>query len=38
VLKLERKINENPAKTLGWKDLDGNALSKEYPYEPLELE
>ena len=38
VLKLERKINENPAKTLGWKDLDGNALSKVYPYEPLELE
>lgn len=38
VLKLERKINENPAKTLGWKDMDGNALSKVYPYEPLELE
>ena len=38
VLKFERKINENPAKTLGWKDLDGNPLSKVYPYEPLELE
>ena len=38
VLKLERKINENPAKTLGWKDLGGTPLSKVYPYEPLELE
>lgn len=38
VLKFERKINENPAKTLGWKDLNGNPMSEVYPYEPLELE
>jgi GLPGLI family protein len=38
VLKFERKINENPGKTLGTKDLDGNNISKTYPYEPLELE
>lgn len=38
VLKFERKINENPAKTLGWKDLSGNPMSQVFPYEPLELE
>lgn len=38
VLKFERKINENPGRTLGWKDMDGNIISKTYPYEPLELE
>jgi GLPGLI family protein len=38
VLKFERKINENPGKTLGWRDLNGNIISKSYPYEPLELE
>lgn len=38
VLKFERKINENPSKTLGWKDLSGNPMSQVFPYEPLELE
>ncbi len=38
VLKFERKINENPSKTLGWKDLGGNPMSLVFPYEPLELE
>ena len=38
VLKFERKINENPGMTLGWKDMEGNPISKNYPYEPLELE
>lgn len=38
VLKFERKINECPGKTLGWKDMDGNIIMKTYPYEPLELE
>lgn len=38
VLKFERKINECPGKTLGWKDMDGNTITKTYPYEPLELE
>lgn len=38
VLKFERKINENPSKTLGWKDLNGNPMSQVFPYEPLELE
>lgn len=38
VLKFERKINENPGKTLGWTDMQGNIISKTYPYEPIELE
>jgi len=38
VLKFERKINENPGKLLGWKDMEGNIISKFYPYEPIELE
>lgn len=38
VLKFERKINENPSKTLGWKDLNGTPMSQVFPYEPLELE
>ena len=38
VLKFERKINECPGRTLGWRDMDGNIISKTYPYEPLELE
>ncbi len=38
VLKFERKINENPGKTLGSRDMEGNIISKRYPYEPLELE
>jgi GLPGLI family protein len=37
VLKFERRINENPGKTLGWRDLDGNIISKTYPYDPIEL-
>ena len=38
VLKFERKINECPGRTLGWKDMEGNIITKTYPYEPLELE
>ena len=38
VLKFERKINECPGRTLGWRDMDGNIISKTYPYAPLELE
>lgn len=38
VLKFERKVNENPYKTLGYKDMEGNLKSKTFPYEPLELE
>ena len=38
VLKFERKINENPYKTLGYKDANGNPMSRTFPYEPLELE
>lgn len=37
VLKFERKINENPGRTLGWRDMEGNIISKKYPYEPIEL-
>ena len=38
VLKFERKINECPGRTLGTKDMNGNIISRTYPYEPLELE
>lgn len=38
VLKFERKVNECPGKTLGARDMDGNIITKTYPYEPLELE
>lgn len=38
VLKFERKVNECPGKTLGTRDMDGNIITKTYPYEPLELE
>ena len=38
VLKFERKLNECPGRTLGIKDMEGNIITKTYPYEPLELE
>jgi len=38
VLKFERKLNECPGRTLGTRDMDGNIISKVYPYDPLELE
>ena len=38
VLKFERKVNECPGRTLGIKDMEGNIITKTYPYEPLELE
>ena len=38
VLKFERKLNECPGRTFGIKDMEGNIITKTYPYEPLELE
>ena len=38
LLKFERKLNECPGRTLGIKDMEGNIITKTYPYEPLELE
>ena len=38
VLKFERKVNECPGRTIGIWDMEGNLITKTYPYEPLELE
>ncbi len=38
VLKFERKVNECPGRTIGIWDIEGNIISKTYPYDPLELE
>lgn len=38
VLKFERKVNECPGRTIGIWDIEGNIISKTYPYAPLELE
>lgn len=38
ILKFERRVNENPGKTLGCRDMEGNIISKTYPYKPIELE